>query len=64
MFRKILFYFKVQMYKEKIHMNLFTFILYLIFMFSLHTNPLARGPGEVKLDSDNFENYERICLNK
>ena len=28
---------------------------------SLRANPLARSPGQVKLDS---ENYERICLNK
>jgi hypothetical protein len=31
---------------------------------SLRANPLARSLGQVKLDSDTSENYERICLNK
>jgi len=29
--------------------------------YSLCANPLARSPGQVKLDSDKWK-YERICL--
>ena len=32
-------------------------------VYSLHINPLAQSPGQVKLDSTS-ENYKRICLKK
>lgn len=49
--------------RKDTHEFVYFYSLFYFHVYSLHVNPLARGPGEVKLDSDNFENYERICLN-